>query len=163
MSFRKEGESRWRRVRVIHWSGVVTSSWLNASTWRTCSLSIYSPWQCQSCQVNTGNRIVRVTCPPDSRPGQSLQIKVPVDPSGSSSGPFLLILQMFKESMIQTWEEELLRTWSPFLPVFLVVSNSRLLFDVRNSLWHWDMPPECSAWNAGSNRTSPTPRRYRSD
>jgi len=30
-------------------------------------------------QVYAGNRIVRVKCPPDSKPGQSLQITVPVD------------------------------------------------------------------------------------
>jgi len=33
-------------------------------------------------QVYAGNRIVRVRCPLDTRPGQSLQITVPVDPSG---------------------------------------------------------------------------------
>lgn len=31
-------------------------------------------------QVYAGSRIVRVRCPPDSRPGQSLQITVPIDP-----------------------------------------------------------------------------------
>ena len=36
-------------------------------------------------QVHAGSRIVRVRCPPDSRPGQSLQISVPIDPAGPSS------------------------------------------------------------------------------
>uniref|UniRef100_A0A7S4II14 HECT-type E3 ubiquitin transferase n=1 Tax=Odontella aurita TaxID=265563 RepID=A0A7S4II14_9STRA len=41
-------------------------------------------------QVYAGNRIVRVRCPVDSRPGQSLQITVPVDPNetnANSNGP----------------------------------------------------------------------------
>ncbi|KAL7554541.1 hypothetical protein ACHAWF_018001, partial [Thalassiosira exigua] len=37
-------------------------------------------------QVFAGGRIVRVRCPLDSRPGQSLQITVPVDQSGEENG-----------------------------------------------------------------------------
>ena len=36
-------------------------------------------------QVFAGGRIVRVKCPLDSRPGQSLQISVPVDPNEESN------------------------------------------------------------------------------
>eukprot|EP00978_Attheya_sp_CCMP212_P026041 scaffold84933_cov50-Attheya_sp.AAC.1 len=37
--------------------------------------------------VYAGNRIVRVRCPPDSRPGQSLQITVPAEQSRGGTGP----------------------------------------------------------------------------
>ena len=37
-------------------------------------------------QVYAGSRIVRVRCPADSRPGQSLQITVPADPTGGGGG-----------------------------------------------------------------------------
>lgn len=38
-------------------------------------------------QVYAGTRIVRVRCPPDSRPGQSLQITVPAEPNGGGGAP----------------------------------------------------------------------------
>ena len=37
-------------------------------------------------QVYAGTRIVRVRCPPDSKPGQSLQITVPADPNPPANG-----------------------------------------------------------------------------
>ena len=36
-------------------------------------------------EVYAASRLVRVICPPDSRPGQSLHITIPVDPSGNGS------------------------------------------------------------------------------
>ena len=68
-------------------------------------------------EVYPGSRIVQVSCPPDSRPGQSVQITFPVDPLGDHMAlltgllpiqKFLLIFRLLDE--IQTIEVELLRT-----------------------------------------------------
>ena len=41
----------------------------------------------QEFQVHAGDRIVRVRCPPDTRPGQFLQITVPRDSDETQNGP----------------------------------------------------------------------------
>jgi hypothetical protein len=40
----------------------------------------------QEFQVNAGGRVARVKCPPNTSPGQQIQIQIPIDPDASNGG-----------------------------------------------------------------------------